>query len=342
MQRFMQRALELALKAKGQTSPNPMVGAVIVRGGKIIAEGFHKKAGTDHAEIVALKKLRGKNTKRATLYVTMEPCSIHGKTPPCVPAIVEAGIEKVVVGARDPNPKVNGRGIRWLKKKGVEVVEGVLGEECAAMNRPFQKWITTGLPYVTVKVAMSADAKIAGGNGKSKWITNALSRKYVHQLRSEVDAVLIGAGTLRADDPRLTVRRGRSKNGKQPMAVVAGSSNGVSRKARIFRAKNREVFFASNGGGRVDLKSLLKTLARKNVTHLLVEGGGKIFSSFIGRGLADRLVVCMAPKFLGEKALSWLSELPPETMKKRLAMKNVSLSVLDNDVLIEGEFRKGS
>ena len=337
---FMKQALELALKAKGQTSPNPMVGAVIVRKGRVIAEGFHKKAGTDHAEIIALKNLKKTKARGATLYVTMEPCSIYGKTPPCVPAIVQAGIKRVVVGARDPNPKVNGRGIRWLKKSGIEVIEGVLREECEAINRPFQKWVTTGLPYVTLKVAMSLDGKIATAKGESKWITNDLSREYVHELRSEVDAILIGSRTLKKDDPLLSVRYGKSKNGKQPMAVVVGSRPKGIGSLKIFGAKNRDVFFASNGGGPVDLKSLLKKLAKQNITHVLVEGGGAIFSSFIAKRLADRVVACIAPKLLGGQSLDWLPQLSIQNLRNRHQLKNISIQQLGDNVVIEGDLAK--
>lgn len=336
----MQRALELALQGKGKTSPNPMVGAVIAKGRCILAEGYHKKAGTDHAEIVALKKLKKGGAKGATLYVTMEPCSLYGRTPPCVPAIVKAGIKKVVVGARDPNPKVNGRGIRWLKKSGLQVTEGLLREECASINKPFAKFITSQIPYVTLKVALSLDGKIATAERKSKWISNALSRRYVHQLRSEADAILIGGGTLRADDPSLTVRHGLSKNANQPMVVVVDSHLKPPSKARIFKAKNRPVIFATGSNGRVNLKSLLKKLAGKNVMHLLVEGGGSIFSSFIRGGLADKIVVCLAPKLLGGQALDWLPELSIRKLKEAYELANIQVRTLGDNVIIEGDLSK--
>ncbi|MBI4223655.1 MAG: bifunctional diaminohydroxyphosphoribosylaminopyrimidine deaminase/5-amino-6-(5-phosphoribosylamino)uracil reductase RibD [Deltaproteobacteria bacterium] len=363
-QHFMRRAMELALQGKGKTSPNPIVGAVLVRKGRILAEGFHRKAGGDHAEIVALKKLAKDQARGATLYVTMEPCCLYGKTPPCVPRIVDAGIRHVVIGARDPNPEINGKGIQWLKEAGVEINEGVLHEDCENLNRPFQKFITTRMPYVTLKVALSLDGKIATAERESKWITNALARAYVHELRSEVDAVLIGGGTLRYDDPLLTVRHGNSKNGRQPMVVVLDRTLDIPPERNLFIKQNRPLVFATTWTspeekrrmlikmgaevwpfdadltGRVDLKALLKTLAQKNVMHLLVEGGGEVFSSFIGQRLADHVVICMAPKLLGGQSMDWLPELSIRKMEEAYQLKNLSLRQLEDNVVIEGELAK--
>ena len=361
---FMSRAIELAQKAKGRTSPNPIVGAVVARQGKIIAEGFHKKAGADHAEVVALKKVEKSKAKGSTLYVTMEPCCHHGKTPPCVPKIVESGIQRVVVGARDPNPQVNGQGIRWLKEAGVEVIEGVLHETCAALNLPFQKYITSRLPYVTLKVALSLDGKIATATGDSHWISNTLSRQYVHQLRSEVDAILVGAGTLRQDDPLLTVRWPSSKVERQPMVVIVDEKLDVSPSRRLFKIPNRKIIFATtwmspeenrralikqgaevrplaaDPMGRVDLKDLLKKLGEREVTHLLVEGGGRIFSSFISQKLVDHIVVFLAPKLLGGPSLDWLPELNIRTIQEALELDNLSVKTLGDNILVEGSLKR--
>lgn len=363
-QHFMRRAIELALQGKGKTSPNPMVGAVLVRKGRVLAEGFHRKAGADHAEIAAIKKLAKGQAKGATLYVTMEPCCLYGKTPPCVPRVVEAGIRHVVIGARDPNPEINGKGIAWLKEAGVEVIEGVLYKECENLNRPFQKYITTQMPYVTLKVALSLDGKIATAERESKWISNVLSRQYVHELRGEVDAILIGGGTLRYDDPLLTIRHVTSKNGRQPMVVVVDRTLEIPPRRNLFKEKERPVVFATTWlspeerrrqlikmgaevwpfdadlAGRVDLKALLKKLAQKNVMHLLVEGGGGVFSSFIGERLADKVVACIAPKLLGGRALDWLPEFSIRKMEEAYSLTNISVKTLGDNVVIEGELAK--
>lgn len=363
-QHFMRRALDLALKARGRTSPNPMVGAVLVRKGRILAEGYHRKAGADHAEMAALKKLKRGQARGATLYVTMEPCSLYGKTPPCVPQVVESGIKRVVAGSRDPNPEVNGKGLRWLKEAGIEVMEGVLEGECETINRPFRKFITTGLPYVTLKAALSLDGKIATQERESKWISNTLSRQYAHALRSEADAILIGGGTLRYDNPLLTVRHLPSPNGRQPIVVVVDRNLEIPPGRNLFRARERAVIFATTWhspeknrrqlikegaqvwvfdadlAGRVDLKTLLRRLAQKNVMHLLVEGGGGIFSSFIAERLADRVVACIAPKLLGGRALDWLPEFSIRKMEEAYSLTRVSFRPLGDNVVIEGDLAK--
>lgn len=360
----MKRALELALQGKGKTSPNPMVGAVIVQKGRILSEGFHRKAGTDHAEIAALKKLKKGEARGTTLYVTMEPCCLYGKTPPCVPRVVELGIKHVVIGARDPNPEINGKGIQWLKEAGLEVMEGVLHEECENLNRPFQKFITTKLPYVTLKVALSLDGKIATAERESKWISNSLSRHYVHSLRDEVDAILIGGGTLRYDDPLLTVRYGHGKENHQPIIVVVDRILEVPPQRNLFKVKDRSIVFATTWlspeekrrelikrgaevwpfdadlADRVDLKDLLRRLAEKNVMHLLVEGGGGIFSSFIAQRLADKVVACIAPKLLGGQSLDWLPELSVRKMEEAYQLANITVRQLGDNVVVEGELGK--
>lgn len=365
---FMRRAMALALQARGRTSPNPIVGAVIARQGRILAEGFHRQAGADHAEVIALKKLKKNQARGATLYVTMEPCCLYGKTPPCVPMVVESGIGRVVVGARDPNPQINGRGIQWLKEAGVEVIEGILQDDCAGLNKPFEKYITKKIPYVTLKAALSLDGKIATATGESKWISNTLSRQYVHELRAEVDAILVGAGTLKQDDPLLTVRLGSAaRNGaprKQPMVVVVDNKLEVPLPRQIFKAKNRRVIFATTWmspeenrralirqgaevwplnadlTGRVDLRDLLRALGEKGITHLLVEGGGGIFSSFISQRLVDRLLIFLAPKLLGGQAIDWLPEINVRKIQESLELGKISVKMLGNNILVEGELKK--
>lgn len=361
--RFMRRALELALKAKGRTSPNPMVGCVIAKQGRLIAEGYHREAGTKHAEIVALGKVTRRQAAGATLYVTMEPCSVYGKTPPCVPQVIESGVKRVAVGARDPNPNVNGRGIAWLKEAGLEVIEGILADECAAINRPFEKFVTQGLPYVTLKVALSLDGKIATADGDSKWISNTLSRRYVHQLRDEVDAILVGRGTLKQDDPLLNVRLPGSKKRKHPTVVVVDSKLDIPQLRKLFNVKNRKLIFAttwmspeenrrqlmSKGAevwafdadltGRVDLKALLKMLGQRGITHLLVEGGAGIYSSFVSQKLADRIVTFLSPKLLGGQAIDWLPEMNVRHMDAALELTDFSVQTLGDNILLEGRLK---
>lgn len=358
---FMQRAVILALKGKGKTSPNPVVGCVIVKAGKILAEGYHRKAGAPHAERIALRKISAAEARGATLYVTLEPCSIRGKTPPCVPAIVSAGIRRVVAACRDPNPKVNGRGIAWLKKEGVSVTEGVLRETCERLNRPFEKFIRRGVPYVTLKAALTLDGKIATAGGESKWISNAASRRRVHKLRREADAILVGSATVRADDPRLDVRLPGKKGRKNPAVVVLSAGLDLPTGGRLFAIKGRRLIVAtrrtasekkrralirkgaeiwslkSDGNGGVDLRDLLKRLGREGMTHLLVEGGAKVYSAFVSRRLADRLVLFVAPKLLGGGGLDWLPGLRIPTIKKALKLEDVSTQMLGDNILIEAE-----
>ena len=234
----MRQALNLALKAEEQVSPNPMVGTVIVKSGKVIAGGYHKKAGLPHAEIVALRKA-GSKARGADLYVNLEPCCHQGRTPPCTEAIIAAGIKKVVMGIRDPNRFVNGKGIHCLRKNGIEVVTGILKKDCERLNESFLKYIRTGRPWIILKSALSLDGKIATRAGDSKWITGSKAREYVHRLRNRVDAVLVGAGTVRADDPLLTVRL--KKGGTQnPARVILAGNYGVPVSARVFRNAHRE------------------------------------------------------------------------------------------------------
>ncbi len=229
---FMARAVELARKGYGTTSPNPMVGAVVVKSGRVVGEGYHRRAGTPHAERHALRQA-GTRARGATLYVTLEPCCHQGRTPPCVDAIVDARISRVVVGTRDPNPLVNGRGITALKRAGIAVSTGVRRDDCQALNRPYEKLITQGTPYVILKAALSLDGKIATAAGASQWITSSATRRYVHELRRGVDAVMIGAGTLTCDDPALTARRGGTCV-KIPHAIVLDETLASPDDAQLF------------------------------------------------------------------------------------------------------------
>jgi diaminohydroxyphosphoribosylaminopyrimidine deaminase/5-amino-6-(5-phosphoribosylamino)uracil reductase len=335
---FMRLALRLARRGYGATSPNPMVGAVLVRGGKIIGRGWHRRAGLPHAEIEALRdaKKRGHNPRGATLYVTLEPCCTHGRTPPCTDAIIAAGIKRVVIGATDPNPKHAGNGFKILRRAGIEVdVFGVprsrgpnrpkaelqtLANECAKLNEAFNHWIIHRTPFVTVKAAMTLDGKIATASGESKWITGKKARAHGMKLRQGSDAILAGINTIFADDPSLTARS-QNKNLRlrriilDSMARTPSNAKVVSdefaalttivvskhapKKRVVALAKRVNVAIAPTSNSKLDLRWLLKKLGSENVTNLLVEGGGEVNASFLLDGLAQRAAFFYAPKILG-------------------------------------------
>lgn len=289
---FMQRALELARRGEGLTRPNPPVGAVLVQNGKIISEGFHKKAGKDHAERACLKSLRPKaeNLKSATLYVSLEPCSTAGRTPPCTDLILERGMRRVVVGCIDPNPAHAGRGTRKLRRAGVEVITGVCSAEAEALIAPFAKRMRSGLPYVTLKLGITLDGRIADASGKSQWITGPDSRKKVQELRQKADAIMVGAGTVRKDDPSLLPRPSK---GRKPWRVIAGTN--IPKKSKVLTDEEAEqtlLFDASP-------KKILAELAKRDVMHVLCEGGGELAGSLIRAGLVDEFAIFMAPSLLG-------------------------------------------
>lgn len=290
-ERFMRRALALARRGAGRTSPNPCVGAVVASNGKIIGEGWHRRAGEAHAEVEAL---RGVKARGATLYVTLEPCCTHGRTPPCTDAIIGAGIRRVVVAATDPNPKHRGRGLRLLRKAGVQVEAGLLAQEATALNPAFNKWITTGMPLVIAKAALSLDGKMATRTGDSKWITSEASRRVAHQLRAQVDAVMVGGRTVIADNPQLTVRHG--VRGKQPWRVVVGR---CPRTAKVFTdaLRNRTIHFNTR-----NLWAVLRSLGRLGITSVLIEGGPTLLSAAFDAGLVDRVAFFFAPKVIAGSA----------------------------------------
>jgi diaminohydroxyphosphoribosylaminopyrimidine deaminase/5-amino-6-(5-phosphoribosylamino)uracil reductase len=334
--RFMREALRLAKQGLGATSPNPMVGAVLAKGGKIIGRGWHRCAGLPHAEIEALcdAQKRGHNPRGATLYVTLEPCCTHGRTPPCTAAIISAGIKKVVVGATDPNPKHAGKGFRILQRAGIEIVHGILGDECTKVNEAFNHWIVCRAPFVTVKAAMTLDGKIATASGESKWITGEKARAYGMKMRQSSDAILVGINTILADDPSLTARSVQSPASKvqsqkmlrriildsramTPMTakvvsddfaalttVVVSKSAPRKRVAALAKKVNVTVAPFANSKPKIsnrklDLGWLLKKLGAESVTRLLVEGGGEVNASFLLGGFAQRAAFFYAPKILG-------------------------------------------
>ncbi len=303
----------------GKVSPNPLVGSIIVKNGKIIGEGYHKCFGKEHAEIVALRKA-DKNSHGATLYVNLEPCCHYGKTPPCTDAIIKAGIKRVVIGMADPNPLVNQQGIKILRENGIEVKAGVEKEACEQLNRVFIKYIKAGLPFVTLKIAQTIDGRIATSTGHARWITSEAAREEGHRLRSQNDVIIVGIGTVLADDPQLNVRLVK---GASPVRIVLDSSLKIPLKSQLLTdesahqtivattSKNLEKIenikktgaqvwqLEKDKNGRVPLPELLKKIGRDNKSAVMVEGGAKIFTSFIKENLSDRIVFYIALKILG-------------------------------------------
>jgi diaminohydroxyphosphoribosylaminopyrimidine deaminase / 5-amino-6-(5-phosphoribosylamino)uracil reductase len=292
--RFMRAALSEAQKGLGHTSPNPAVGAVLISRNRIIAHGHHRQAGKPHAEIECLQKVRGKVPKDATLYVTLEPCSTRGRTGPCTDEIVRAGIKKIVIGTTDPNPKHRGAGIELLTNAGLQVRTGVLAEECAALNEAFNKWIATGIPFVFAKCAMSLDGRLTRAKKESRWLTSAAARAHAHKLRAQVDAILVGAETIRTDNPRLTARPGTKD--RQPTRVVLSRSGKLPRNANVFTdrfAKNTLVYKDQT------LAAILADLGAKNVTSIMIEGGGDVLGQALDERLIDKVQIYIAPVFTG-------------------------------------------
>jgi len=318
-EKFMRRALTLARKGEGSVSPNPLVGAVIVREGRIIGEGWHRCCGENHAEINAIRDAT-ETVAGATFYITLEPCSHHGRTPPCAEALIACRPGRVVVGAVDPNPLVSGRGIEALRQSGIETEVGLLEEACRESNRIFFKYIRTGLPYVTLKFAQTLDGRIATASGHSRWISSPPSLRFAHRLRAVHDAILVGADTVRMDNPELTCRLVRGRNplrivvdsglrlppdanifsdGKRTVAVATRHAPAESR--RLLEKKGVEVLeIGEDPAGRVDLHQLLTVLGKRDISSLLVEGGATVATSFLKENLADRLIVILAPKIIGE------------------------------------------
>ena len=290
---FMRAALAEAEKGRGRTHPNPVVGAVVVSGGRIVARGHHARAGLPHAEVNALRKA-GKKARGADLHVTLEPCNHTGRTPPCTEAILAAGVRRVFFGSPDPNPLVDGLGGKRLKKAGVEVHGKVLRAACDASNEAWLKFITKGLPWVVLKAAVTLDGKLAGG---PQPISSAESRALVHRWRDQLDAILVGAGTVREDDPQLTVRG--LPHGRNPLRVVLGM---LPRRARLLREAGETIV------AKGPLEGVLRDLARRGLTSVLVEGGARVHGAFLAAGLWDELRLFIAPKVFGADALSWAGE----------------------------------
>ena len=353
-ERFMEIALELARRGEGWVNPNPITGAVVVKNGVIIGRGYHKAFGGPHAEVFALKEA-GENTRGATLYVTLEPCCHHGKTPPCTRLIVDAGIKRAVIACRDPNPLVNGQGIGHLHEAGIEVTEGVLEEGAKRLNEIFFKFITTHLPFVQLKLAMSLDGKIATRTGDSKWITGEASRREAHRLRRKFAAVLVGLKTVIVDDPRLTVRH---VLGKDPIRVVLDGQGKIAVEATLLRDAGRtiiatvamsrdkeqalldlgvEVWRLPADQGQVDLKSLLKRLGEEGIDSVLVEGGGEAAASFLSARLVDKVSFFIAPIIIGgHDAVPAVGGIGSEYVFEGILLHDIEVEQVGQDTLYTG------
>jgi len=348
----MRLALEEASRGLGRTAPNPAVGAVLVRGGRVVGVGHHARAGSPHAEIEALRAA-GTRARGADLYTTLEPCNHFGRTPPCSLAVIEAGVSRVFVGSRDPNPLVDGKGSARLRRAGVEVVAGPLRAECDALNAPWFRFLASGRPFVTLKVAATLDGRIATRTGDSRWVSGPEARAWVHRLRDRVDAVLVGRGTAQADDPRLTARL-PGGGGRDPLRVVLDTGLELPAGLHLFRQRSTArtlVFHAARqerrlgprvdlqrcprGPGGLDLEAALSLLAARGVVHLLVEGGGAVAASFLAAGLVDRLALVLAPRVLGG-GLSWGGESGPARMAGALRLRDLAVERLGEDLLLQG------
>ncbi len=295
----MRMALSEARRGLGNVSPNPAVGAVLVRRGRFLASGYHRASGLPHAEIECLAAAPAGSLRSATLYVTLEPCSTTGRTPPCTGAIVRAGVGRVVIGATDPNPLHSGRGIQELKAAGIEVMAGVLADECSRLNEAFNKWIVTGKPFVIAKCGMSLDGRLTRSPGEGRWLTSPAARRQAMQLRAQVDAILIGAETLRQDDPRLTTRG--MGGARQPWRVVLSRSGKLPQSAHLFadRFAGRTLVYR-----RKSLKAVLTDLGRREITSVLIEGGGDVLGQAFDARLVDKVQFYLAPLLTGGPVLA--------------------------------------
>ncbi len=327
-------ALAEAKKGIGRTSPNPAVGAVVVKGGRILARGFHREAGQPHAEIEALRALKNLGMARgATLYVTLEPCSTRGRTPACTDAILECGLARVVYGTTDPNPSHAGRAKQILEKADIAVTHGVLDAECAALNTEWNHWITTGRPYVTAKCGMSLDGRISS-HPESRWITNASSREDAMNLRARADAILVGGETVRTDDPQLTVRLPDSA--RQPRRVVWTRSGNLPRNAKIFTDEHRDRTLVFEGHS---LRDTLIALGQMEVTSVLIEGGSRTLGEAFDRGLVNRAVFYLAAQFLGG-GLPAIGGIGVPSNESLLRLQGVRFEQIHSDLKIEGTISK--
>jgi diaminohydroxyphosphoribosylaminopyrimidine deaminase/5-amino-6-(5-phosphoribosylamino)uracil reductase len=362
---YMRRAIALAKRGLGTASPNPMVGAVVVKGGKVVGEGYHRRAGEAHAEIVALEKA-GQRARGGTLILNLEPCCHTGKTPPCVNSIIKAGLRKVVVAMQDPNPVVNGRGIEMLKKGGIDVKVGLLEREASVLNEAFVTFVERKRPFFVVKGAMSLDGKIATRTGESKWISNEESREYANQLRAVMDGIMVGINTVILDNPLLLPRVSKPK--RYPVRIVLDSKLRIPPSCELVKtgSKFRTLVFtlpdsrqdkesrltslgievvrvAPGENGRLALSAVCKELWQREITSVLVEGGGELNSCFINEGLADKIVIFYAPKLIGGKsAPSLIGGKGIDFLKDACRIDITSVRRLKEDICMEGYVHRDS
>ena len=356
---YMEMAFSLARKARGRTSPNPCVGAVIVKDGRIVGWGYHQEAGQPHAEIIALERA-GKRARGATLYLTLEPCVHWGRTPPCADRLVKVGFKKAVIASTDPNPVVHGRGLARLNEAGVEVISGLLAEKNNELNEAYNKYIVQRIPFVTLKFAVTLDGKMATFSGDSQWISSPESRQLVQHLRYENDAILTGLGTVLKDNPRLTVRLENAPKKKwlrvvldtclriplevrllqQPengRVLIFCGPQAPEEKIKALQDKGAEVIPTETENGKIKLKEVLKTLGQREISALLVEGGSKVLTSFLEERLADKVMAFISPRLIGgENAATPFEGQGAEKMAEALELKNIKHLRLKNDIIIEG------
>ncbi|TKB77924.1 MAG: bifunctional diaminohydroxyphosphoribosylaminopyrimidine deaminase/5-amino-6-(5-phosphoribosylamino)uracil reductase RibD [Nitrospira sp.] len=361
----MTLALRLAAKGQGTTSPNPMVGAVVVRQGRIVGQGFHLRPGTPHAEILALQQA-GSRAKGATLYLTLEPCChLKKRTPPCVPEILRSGVRRVVIAMQDPNPSVKGKGAAALRRAGLSVTIGIAQREAEELNKAYCHWIKAGRPYVTLKAGMTLDGKLATATGESQWITSTASRREAHQLRRRADAVLVGIGTVLADDPSLTARTGPRLEKlalQQPLRIIVDSRLRTPFKAQVLaqqdeaktiivttaaapaarrsalQKKGIEILTVPALQGLVSLSPLLRELGRRGITSLLVEGGSEVNAAMLKAKLVDHVRLYMAPLLLGgQNAKGVIGGASPARLAGAIALRNVVTRFVGHDVVVEGD-----
>ena len=355
----MRRALRLAERGRGRTAPNPPVGAIVVADGEIVGEGWHQGAGRAHAEVDALEAA-GDRARGATIYVTLEPCTHQGRTPPCAPRLIESGIARAVIATTDPNPNEGGAGIRALTEAGIEVRAGVLEEEARAVIQGFTKWIRTRAPFVTVKIASTLDGRVAAADGSSKWVTGLASRRDAHRMRAWSNAVVVGIGTVLADDPALTCRL-RGYTGPQPLRVIVDSAGRTPLDAHVLddaaptlvvttakaseeslqgiRARGAEVAQLPAREGRVDLAALLQDLGGRGITDVLIEGGPTLIGELVERRLVDKYVFYIAPKLLGQVGLSAIAGLVAPNIADARELTITSVRRTGADVKIEARPR---
>jgi diaminohydroxyphosphoribosylaminopyrimidine deaminase/5-amino-6-(5-phosphoribosylamino)uracil reductase len=353
---YFKRAIALALRGRGKTSPNPLVGAVIVKKDRIIAEGWHRRCGGDHAEIAALKKA-GARTRGAALYLTLEPCAHYGRTPPCVDQIIQSGIKTVYIGMKDPNLLTNGKSVRKLKRAGIRTEVGFMTAQIKRMNEPFIKYVKKKMPFVTAKCAQTLDGKVATASGRSKWITARKTRGYAHRLRNDFDAIVVGINTVLKDDPRLNA----ADKAKSIKKIIVDSSLKMPQKARLLRQtdpaniiiavtrkadkkkirrltqKGISVLVAPQRSGGVDLRWLFKELARREITNVLIEGGPHLIASALQDNLIDKFFIFIAPRLMGDQeALSAVSGLKTRHLRQTVKLHDLKITTLGEDILIEG------